>query len=337
MLPVTLWSRCCLSVSARPVAAGQARRPVRVSAGSRRCDVRWFLLTFPAAWPTVPAMTAWPAADCPAGSPTAATTTPSSGRARPGPRTSALMREAGVDRGHRRGLLLGAARAGAGPVRARLARRRARPAARARHRRRPGHRHRVAAALAHRGAPRDAAVHRRRHRALARRPAGVVPQLAGLPRARAGPGDARSPSGTPTTRPWRCGTCPTSSAATTRTATATCQPPAFRDWLRARYGDARRAQRRLGHRVLEPALRRLGRDPPAAHRADLRQPHPAAGLPAVQLRRAAGLLRRRARPAAPAQPGVPVTTNFMVDASTSATWTTCAWAPSWTSSPTTTT
>ena len=33
---------------------------------------------------------------------------------------------------------------------------------------------------------------------------------------------------------------------------------AFRAWLRGRYGDARRAQRRLGHRLLGPALRRLG-------------------------------------------------------------------------------
>ncbi len=55
------------------------------------------------------------------------------------------------------------------------------------------------------------------------------------------------------------------------------------------------AQRRLGHRVLEPALRRLGRDQPAAHRADLRQPHAAAGLPAVLLRRAARPAARRAR------------------------------------------
>jgi hypothetical protein len=43
------------------------------------------------------------------------------------------------------------------------------------------------------------------------------------------------------------------------------------------------AQRGVGHRVLEPALQLLRRGPPAAHGADLRQPHPAAGLPALQL------------------------------------------------------
>ena len=75
-----------------------------------------------------------------------------------------------------------------GQLRARLARGVAGPPARARHRRRPGHGHCVTAAVADRGAPRGPAPHGRRHRALAGRPAGLVPELAGVPRASAGPG-----------------------------------------------------------------------------------------------------------------------------------------------------
>ena len=77
----------------------------------------------------------------------------------------------------------------------------------------------------------------------------------------------------------------------------------------------RRAQRRLGHRVLEPALQRLRRGAAAAHRADLRQPHAAAGLPPVLLRRAARLATApSATCCTGVTPGVPVTTNFMVAA-----------------------
>ena len=60
---------------------------------------------------------------------------------------------------------------------------------------------------------------------------------------------------------------------------------------------ARDAERRLGHGVLEPALLRLGRGHPAAAAGlqHLRQPHPAARLRPVQLRRTARLLPRRGR------------------------------------------
>ena len=57
----------------------------------------------------------------------------------------------------------------------------------------------------------------------------------------------------------------------------------------------RRAQRRLGDRLLEPALRRLGGGPAAPGVADLAQPHAAARLVALQLRRAA---RRSTAPSA---------------------------------------
>ena len=56
----------------------------------------------------------------------------------------------------------------------------------------------------------------------------------------------------------------------------------------------RRAQRRLGHGVLEPALHRLGPGAAAAPDPDVRQPDPAARLHAVPVGRAAGLLPRGA-------------------------------------------
>ena len=53
-----------------------------------------------------------------------------------------------------------------------------------------------------------------------------------------------------------------------------------------------RPQRRLGHRVLEPALHRLGAGPPAAAHDHLREPDAPAGLRAVRLRHPARLLPR---------------------------------------------
>ena len=70
---------------------------------------------------------------------------------------------------------------------------------------------------------------------------------------------------------------------------------AFRRWLRAPLRHPRRAQRRLGHRLLEPALHGLGRHPPAAAHHDVQQPHPRARLPPLRLRHAARLLPCRAR------------------------------------------
>ena len=100
----------------------------------------------------------------------------------------------------------------------------------------------------------------------------------------------------------RSGTCPTSSAATTRSATATTAPPRSARWLEP---TLRRASTALndawGTIVLEPALQRLRRDPaPAAHALHA-QPRPGARLPPVQLRRAARLLPRRDGRAARAQ------------------------------------
>ena len=148
-----------------------------------------------------------------------------------------------------------------------------RPAARRRHRAStspppPRRRRRGCPARTRRSLPVD----RRRHRAVAGRPAGVLPELAG--RTASAPlalVDAARRALRTTTRRWRCGTSPTSTAATTRTATATSARPRFRDWLRDALRRPRRAQRRLGHRVLEPALHRLGRGPAAAR---ARRPSP---------------------------------------------------------------
>ena len=69
------------------------------------------------------------------------------------------------------------------------------------------------------------------------------------------------PSATASTPRWRCGTCTTSTARRVRSLLLRhASPAAFRRWLRRRYGDAGGAQRRLGHGVLGPALRRRGRD-----------------------------------------------------------------------------
>ena len=217
--------------------------------------------------------------------------------------------------GHRRRLLLGAAGArSTGRYELRLARPRSMDLLHERrHRRRPGDRHRVTAAVADRGAPGDPARARRRHRAVARQPAGLVPQLAGVPRARPGAGRRAWPSVTTTTPHSRCGTSPTSSAATTRTATATSAAEAFRGWLRARYGDLARAQRGVGHGVLEPALRRRAtrccrrgpRRPSPTPRSSWTSPGSAPTRCSSCFRAERDLLHRLT-------PGVPVTTNFMV-------------------------
>ena len=85
----------------------------------------------------------------------------------------------------------------------------------------------------------------------------------------------------------------------------------------SRYGDLDGAQRGVGHRVLEPALRRLGGDPAAAHGTDARPTRPSsstsAGSPPTTLLE---LLRRRARPAAPAHPRHPGHHELHGDAAT---------------------
>ena len=182
-----------------------------------------------------------------------------------------------------RHLFLGLARTALGPLRVWLARQGARPAAPARH---PGlsrHGHGLAAALA--GAPpsrKPAGDGRRRH-ALAGRPPGLLPALQRLPQ---DCGRARHPS---------CRTLPPPSRPGDLAYQQRVRLPRQRVFLRPvgcrlsrmaapALRHDRRAQRGLGHGLLEPALRRLGRDQPAAPRAYLCQPDPAARLAALLVR-----------------------------------------------------
>ena len=175
------------------------------------------------------------------------------------------------------------------------------------------------------------------HRAVAGRPAGLVPQLAGLPRARPRPGTRSWPSGTPTTRRWRCGTSPTSWAATTAAATATCRAAAFRDWLRERYGDLDALNEAWGtafwsqrygdwEQVLPP--RRTHRPSPTR-----RSSWTSRGSPPTRCSTAP----RRARRAAPAQPGRPGHHQLHGHEARARHGLLALGAASWTSSPTTTT
>ena len=207
--------------------------------------------------------------------------------------------------GHRRDLLLGHARAAAGRVRVRLARPGARPAARRRDRGRPGHPDGRAAALVPAPAPGGPPGHPGRAGARRRVPAGLLPVK---PRVRRAP-----PPGSPAqlarataTIPRSCsGTSTTSTAHRSASATARPRAAAFRDWLRDRYGDLDDAERAWGAALLVPAVRRLGRDRRAADLPHRGQPGPAAGLRAVQLRRAARLLPARAGHPARAVAGHP--------------------------------
>ena len=191
-------------------------------------------------------------------------------------------------------LLLGPYPAGRGHLGLRLARRGHGPAARQRHRRRPGHRDRIAATVAGHRAPGDPAGDRNGETVW---PGGrqhwrpTSPVFRGT---RCG-WSARWRSATRTTRRSRPGTSPTSSAATTSTTTPTTPPAAFRGWLQARYSTLDALNARLGHRVLVAALQRLGPDPAAAAGRHPPEPHPAAGLQALLLGRAAGLPARRTR------------------------------------------
>lgn len=174
-------------------------------------------------------------------------------------------------------------------------------AARRRDRGRPGHRHRQPTAVAGPRAPGDVAPPRRRRDPVAGRTAGVLPQLAGVPGAVAGAGASgrwpvRRASGRGDVARLQRAGLPQRALLLRRQR---------RGVPRLAAGALRRrgpAQRRLGHRVLEPALRRLGRDQPAAYRADLRQPHAATRLPALLLRRAARPVARRTGGAADVGP-----------------------------------
>ena len=173
---------------------------------------------------------------------------------------------------------------------------------------------------------------RRRGRADERRVAQpLLPGVAGVPRPGARGSSGRSSSGTPPTRRSRCGTWATSSG---RRASATCAPTAFRTWLQQPVRRPRRAQHGVGHRVLEPALRRLAGDRAAARRAVRAQPDAAAGLPPVHL----GPAARRATACRPRSSGRPRRPPSRRTRWASSRWSTSSPGPTTsTSSPTTTT
>ncbi len=195
---------------------------------------------------------------------------------------------------HRGGLLLVVARAGARPLRVRLARRGARPAPRRRRRGRPRHRDRLSPTVVQPQVPRLAAGAQRRHPPVARQPAGVLPELDGVHRARR---RARRADGPPLPRP------PGAGDVARLERVRLPQPALLVRRLRRglpRVADGpprrpRRAQRGLGHRVLEPALHGVGAGDPAAGHPDLPQPDAVAGLLAVRLGHPAGAVRGRAR------------------------------------------
>jgi beta-galactosidase GanA len=113
------------------------------------------------------------------------------------------------------------------------------------------------------------------------------------------------------TRRWPPGTSPTSSAATTSTTTPTT-PRRVPDWLREALRHHRRAQRRLGHRVLVAALQRLGQILPP--RLAATHPNPGQQLDFKRFSSDAlkDYLRAERDVLRELTPDVPVTTNFMV-------------------------
>ena len=145
--------------------------------------------------------------------------------------------------------------------------------------------------MALRRPPRDPPGGPRRPHPLAGQPPGLVPELAGLPRARpraddrAGPALPRPPRPGPVARLQRV-RLPQPAVLLRHLRRGL--PPLASGPLRR----ARRPQRRLGHRLLEPALHGLGPDPPAAAHHDVLQPHPRARLLALRVRHPARLLPR---------------------------------------------
>jgi hypothetical protein len=127
----------------------------------------------------------------------------------------------------------------------------------------------------------------------------VVPELAGVPRARTGARRADGaplrhlPGGAALARVQRAG-LPQRAVLVRRVGRGV--PALARRALRRH----REAQRGLGHRLLEPALHDVRRGVAAADHPGGAQPDPAAGLRPLLLRRLAGLPPRRARRAAAA-------------------------------------
>ena len=95
----------------------------------------------------------------------------------------------------------------------------------------------------------------------------------------------RSPSATATTRRWPCGTSTTSTAATSRAATATSAPRPSATGCVARYGDLDALNDAWGTAFWCSATSDFDEVLPPRVAADLRQPHPAARLPPLLLRR----------------------------------------------------
>ena len=179
--------------------------------------------------------------------------------------------------------------------------------------RRPRHRHRLAAALADPTAPRD--------------PAGATPTASALwpggrqawcpsspvlPRALARGSCEPSPSATATIPPlvlWHV-----SNELGGHNALCYCDvsAAAFRDWLRDRYGTLDGLNDAWGTAFWSQHYGDWEEILPPRDRADLRQPDPAARLPPLLLRRAAGAATGpSATCCEELTPDVPVTTNFM--------------------------
>src|SRR6266571_5312703 len=189
-------------------------------------------------------------------------------------------------------------------LRLRLARPGDRAAARRGHPGRPRDPDRGAAGLVPARLPGGPAGDRRGARARRRLPAVVLPEQ---PRLRAGLGADRGAAGHPV-RP-ASGAGPVARAQRVRLSRArlllrSIGPRVPRLAPRA-LRHPRRPERRVGNRLLGPALRDVGRDRRAAARPDHGQPRAPARLHAVLLRRVPGLLHPGARCLAPALPGHP--------------------------------
>ena len=200
---------------------------------------------------------------------------------------------------HRRCLRLVVAGTGAGCLHLRLARRGARPAALRRDRRRPGYGHRLAAPVVLRRAPRDAARGPRGPHPLAGFPPDLVPELADVHRGRdradrAARAALREPPGAGAVARLQRVRLPQ------RSLLLRHLRGGLPDLARRALRRAGRAERGVGHGLLEPALHRPGAGAAAAHLHRPAQPDAPAGLPPVHLRRAAGPVPGRTRRAASA-------------------------------------